>query len=103
MPLFRCCCFVAVVVAVLLLSLLRPWLLPLSSVAFLSLLMFPSFLVASIVIVHAYLRWGHGAVVLYRRHLMCPGHTYATPPLAAVSRSRGAPVLSMAGCGCAGG
>ena len=50
-------------------------------VAFLSLLMFPSFVIASIVIVHAYLRQEYDAVVLYRRHLMCPSHTYATPPL----------------------
>ena len=47
------------------------------SVAFVSLLMFSSSVVASIVIVHAYLRREHDAVVLYRRHLMCPSHTYA--------------------------
>ena len=49
--------------------------------------MFPSFVVASIVIVHAYLE--HDAVVLYRRHLMCPSHTYATPPFTEISNCAG--------------
>ena len=98
-----CLWFVAVV---LLLSLLCLWLLPLCcrcchfrlvavvvAIVFvgsvLSLLIFPSFVVASIVIVHAYLRREHDAVVLYRRHLMCPSHTYATPPLTEISNCAG--------------
>ena len=55
------------------------------SVAFVSLLMFSSSVVASIVIVHANLRREHDAVVLYRRHLMYPSYTYATPPLTEIS------------------
>ena len=98
-----CLCFVVVI---LLLSLLCLWLLQLYcrcrrfrlvavvvaivlSVAFLSLLIFPSSVVASIVIVHAYLRREHDAVVLHRRHLMCPSHTYATPPLTEISNCAG--------------
>ena len=55
------------------------------SVASVSLLMFSSSVVASIVIVHANLRREHDAVVLYRRHLTCPSHTYATPSLMEIS------------------
>ena len=63
----RCSCFVVVVSESL------------------PLLMCPSSVVASIVIVHAYPRWEHDVVVLHWRHLMCPSHTYATPPLTEIS------------------